>query len=34
MPPFPVYGIMPKRNSVCQREWGRFMQARVNEILL
>ena len=24
MPPFPAYGIMPKRNSVCQREWGRF----------
>ena len=24
MPPFPVYGIMPKRNSMCQRKRGRF----------
>ena len=24
MPPFPVYGIMPKRNSLCQRKRGRF----------
>ena len=28
MPPLPVYGIMPKRNSVCQREWGRFSRHR------
>lgn len=27
MPPFPVYGIMPKRNSMCQRKRGRFTQA-------
>lgn len=24
MPPFPVYGIMPKRNSMCQRKRGRI----------
>ena len=28
MPPFPVYGIMPKRNSMCQRKRGRFIPVR------
>lgn len=34
MPPFPVYGIMPKRNSMCQRKRGRFSEVRLSRSVL
>lgn len=33
MPPFPVYGIMPKRNSMCQRKRGRFRFTAASDLI-